>query len=228
MSWFLRLTRFASAHLVRSQDLDCSCAMASIVMVNFKMKKGLIAAGVKTGLAMQAVPVVGSTVGITMMKTMIAEAVKSEPEVYKLYEDVSGDKGHDFKTAGADRTQYYKVMEKLGLGQWEAVDMPQGDVAQAIVDATGKGAPVILSIAWDGGGGHAVVCDETHTVNGQLYLCICDPWDGELRVTKATVGSAIVYKADEKPWSFNFGGDAHDYQPGDTGKVRGWIMRRKQ
>ena len=39
MSWFVRISRFASVHMVRSQAKNMSCAMASIVMVNFKIRR---------------------------------------------------------------------------------------------------------------------------------------------------------------------------------------------
>ena len=45
MGWFARLDRFGSGHMVRSQDADYGCGISSIAMVNFKMKKGLLAAG---------------------------------------------------------------------------------------------------------------------------------------------------------------------------------------
>jgi D-3-phosphoglycerate dehydrogenase len=40
MSWFVRISRFGSVHMVRSQDQSNSCAMSSVIMINFKMKKG--------------------------------------------------------------------------------------------------------------------------------------------------------------------------------------------
>jgi len=61
MSWFARFDRFGSGHMVRSQDATYGCGICSIAMVNFKMKKGLIAAGAAAGAALgSVVPVLGS------------------------------------------------------------------------------------------------------------------------------------------------------------------------
>lgn len=227
MSWFMRLSRFASAHLVKSQDKNMSCAMASICMVNFKAKKGLMLAGMAAGSSISAVPIPGASyVGQTLSKAAIEFAVKSEKEVYALYEKHKGS-AHDFDLNGANRTFYPLVLADLGLGNWETVNVGQGALAQAAIDATKGGAPAMLSVTWDGGGGHAVVVDETHGFFGTDYLCICDPWDGELRIIAGNKGGATAYDASDKPISLTLWGDRHGYTPGSTGSFNGWITRRK-
>jgi hypothetical protein len=107
------------------------------------------------------------------------------------------------------------------------VNVGEAAFAQAVIDATANGCPVMGSITWDGGGGHAVCIDETHGWIGSSYLCVCDPWDGELRLIKATAGNAVKYDGSDKPVSISFGGNRHDYPAGNNkGTFNGWITRR--
>lgn len=227
MSWFIRFTRFASAHMVKSQDLRFSCAMSSICMVNFKMKKGAMFAGMAAGSAVSVVPVVGTAIGQTLSQASINYAVASESRVYELYSAASG-APHDFDVSGANRTFYPTLLSDLGLGQWETVNVGEGAVAQAAIDATAGGAPAMLSITWDQGGAHAVVVDETHAFFGTTYLCICDPWDGELRLVTANTGGATPYDGSDRPISITFGGQRREYEAGNNkGRFNGWITRRR-
>ena len=231
MSWFARFSRFGSAHMVRSQDKDMACAMCSIVMVNFKMKKGLMFAGMAVGGSISVAPIPGASyVGATLAERSISLAIKSEKEVIKLYEGVKG-AAHDFDTTGADPNLYAQVLPKLGLGDWEYVDVGEAGFAQAVIDATKNGTPVIGRVRWNGGGGHAVVIDETHSFFGKQYLCVCDPWDGELRVIAGNPGSTVNYDGNYDPLSTGtfFGGKAHKYDPkaNNTGKFFGGLIRRK-
>jgi len=217
--------------MVRSQDKDMSCAMASVVMVNFKMKKGLMLAGMAAGAGLSVSPLpLGSFVGQTLAHSAVDYAVKSEEEVYKLYEKAKGG-AHDFNTKGANPNLLPQVLGDLGLGQWECVNVGEAALAQAVIDATDDGTPVILACVWDAGGGHALVVDETHSFLGSKYLCVCDPWDGELRITSCTPGSTVGYDGSESPISSGtiFGGDAHTYNAAQNNKGRfdGRIVRRK-
>src|SRR5689334_24174277 len=101
MSWFVRITRFGSVHMVRSQDQSNCCAMSAIIMINFKMKKGAMFAGMAAGagLSVSGIPF-GSYIGQTLSRAAIDYAIKSEAEVDKLYEKVKG-ASHDFEKNGA-------------------------------------------------------------------------------------------------------------------------------
>ncbi len=231
MSWFSRISRFASVHMVRSQDKEYGCAMCSIVMVNFKMKKGLMFAGMAAGASLSASPIPGASyVGSALTQAALDYAIASEKEVAKLYEGVKGS-AHDFDTTGANPTLYAQVLPKLGLGQWEYVDVGESGFAQAVIDATDKGAPVIGRVRWSDGSGHAVVIDETHSFFGRRYLCVCDPWDGELRIVRCTPGSLVSYDGNYQPISTGtfFGGSAREYDPtgNNLGKFFGGLIRRK-
>jgi hypothetical protein len=224
MSWFLRIDRFGSGHLVKSQEQDFSCLMASMAMVNFKIKKGYMFAGLAASAAVSVVPIAGAQIAQSLSRDAIDYAVKSEAEVRALYERVSG-APHDFNTTGAGNFDV-QMLNDLGLGRWEAVNVGAAGFAQAAIDATAKGAPVFGFIDWDGGNSHAVVIDETHGFFGTTYLCVCDPWDGELRLIKANSGGATRYDGNYKPISLTFGGDRRQYPAGNQGQFSGWITRR--
>jgi hypothetical protein len=231
MSWFSRFDRFGSAHMVRSQDLDMSCGMASIVMVNFKQKKGLMFAGMAAGAALSAVPIPGASyLGQTLSQDAFDYAVASEKEVYALYDKAKGS-ATDFNKEGSDFPLYPPVLADLGLGAWERADVGQAGVVQAVIDATEDGSPIIVGLTYDAGGGHAMVIDETHSFFSTRYLCVCDPWDGELRLIKGTAGSTVRYDGNYKPISTGnfFGGDIHNYDPAKNNKgyFDGEIVRRK-
>jgi len=229
VSWFSRIDRFGSGHMVRSQDLRFSCGMACIVMVNFKIKKGLMFAGMAAGAALQVVPVVGTYLGATLARTAFDYAVASEAEVYALAERAKGSP-NDFNVAGVSLGLYPQVLSDLGLGTWESVNVTEGGIVQACIDSTEAGSPVILNFHGDGGFDHAVCVDETHSFLGTRYLCVCDPGDGELRLITGTPGSTVRYDGSYTPISTHriFGGDAIGYTSGanNQGKFDGWIVRR--
>jgi len=223
--WFVRIDRFGSVHLVRSQDKDNSCGMASLCMVNFKMKKYLMAAGLSAGAAVQSIPIPGARwVGYQLGQAAVRDAVRSEASVRAMYEKHKG-AAHDFDTTGAIPTFYPLILKDLGLGNWERVNVGQAGLAQAAIDACSGGKCCMLSVSWADGSGHAVVCDEVHTAFG-TKLCICDPWDGELRLVDATVGSPVTYNASYRPLSFSLGGERRAYSPGSVGVFNGGITRR--
>lgn len=222
--WFVRIDRYASVHLVRSQDQGNSCAMASLCMVNFKMKKYLMAAGLSAGAAVQSIPIPGANwIGYQLGRAALRDAVRSEASVRALYVANKGAE-HDFETTPAQRNFYPLILRDLGLGTWETVNVGPNGVVQAAIDACAGGKCCMLSVSWAGGGGHAIVCDEVHTLFGPT-LCLCDPWDGELRLVSGTVGNAVTYDAAYQPLSFTLFGERRSYA-GGTGTLNGWITRR--
>jgi hypothetical protein len=226
MSWFARIDRFASAHMVRSQDANFGCGISSICMVNFKMKKGLLAAGLAAGAAVSTVPVVGSYVGATLASAALNDAVRSEEEVRLIYQQVSGH-NVDLNASGAAWNQYVAVLAALGLGTWVGVDTGTTGFVQGVVDATADGAPVIVVVGYAGGAEHAMVIDETHSWSGGHYLCVCDPWDGELRLVWGAAGAAApVYDASVQPISFTLWGDRRSSERAQPGTFNRWIVKR--
>lgn len=232
MAWFVRIDRFGSAHMVRSQDTvtkngkdsSNSCGIASILMVNFKMKKHLLAAGITVGAGMAAAPIGGTFIGGQLARSSIDEAIKTEPEVYKIYTAVTGSV-YDGSTY-SDGMKFPSVLKQLSLGDWECVNVGQNGMFDAIKSSTGAGRPVIVHCAWNGGGAHFMVVDETHTAIGST-ICVCDPWDGELRLVTAKSGQPINYDPNGFVWSFSLGGNRHGYDSASPGTLSGWIIRRK-
>lgn len=232
-SWFMRIDRYGSVHAVRSQDTitnaagadtSNSCGIASILMTNFKMKKHLMAAGLSAGAAISSSGVPGGTyIGGQLARMSVEQAVKEEPEIYKIYTAVTGST-YDGSTYSNAR-QFPEVLRRIGLDGWECVILPPGDVYAAVKASTDKGYPVIARVGWNSGGGHFTVIDEVHDVFGGK-VCVCDPWDGELRLADGAAGSPINYDPNGFVWSFSLGGNRHRYT-GGTGSFSGCIVRKK-
>lgn len=206
MSWHIGFTRFASAHLVKKQEKENSCGIACILMVNFKMRKGLMAHGVAAGASMAIAPIPGGTfLGAALSKAAIDWAVKSEPQVYKIYGDVVGTiyDGTDYTNG----LKHPEVLRRLGLGNWECVNAGANGIAAAVKAATDKGAPCIVHVAWKSGGAHFVVVDDVFRRDGKNFACVNDPGDGEVVVTGMPAGAAVSYLQ-------------------NTGSFTGWIIRK--
>jgi hypothetical protein len=204
-SWYPRFTRFMTAHVVHQQEQVNSCGIACILRVNFKMKKGLMFAGLAAGSAVSVVPVPGtSLVGITLSRAAIGMAVKTEPQVYKIYGDVIGTVYDG--TSYTDAKQHPDVLNRLGLGNWECFWAGPDGIAQAIQAQVKAGAPCIVHVQWKSGGGHFVCIDEVHAPFGTPYACVNDPGNGEVVETELS-GSPISYR-------------------NNTGTFSGWIVRR--
>jgi len=231
-SWFMRIDRYASVHAVRSQDTitrsgadsSNSCGIASILMVNFKMKKHLMVAGVSAGasIASSGAPL-GTFIGGQLARAAIDNAVQEEPAIYRIYSDVTGAvyDGSTYSVAG----QFPEVLRRLGLGTWERVFVAETDVYTTIKAAIDAGNPVITRVAWNSGGAHFVCIDEVHETAGGGKLCVCDPWDGELRLVDGAANSVVNYDPTGFVWSFSLGGNRHSYT-GGAGKFSGCIVRK--
>lgn len=229
-SWFMRIDRYASVHAVRSQDTikkgtkdsSNSCGIASILMVNFKMKKHLMVAGFSAGAAISSSGVpLGSYIGGQLSKAAIDQAVKEEPEIYKIYSAVTGSIYNG--SAYSDAQNFPEVLRQLSLGTWSCDWVGPGGFFEAAKKSTDAGNPVIGHVAWNGGGAHFVVIDEAHSDS----ISVCDPWDAELRIVDAKAGAAINYDPNASVWSFSLpGGTRHEYDKPSPGKFSGWIVRK--
>ena len=230
MSWFVRLDRYGSVHMVRSQDkvvkngadVSNSCGIASILMVNFKVKKHLILYGFEAGAAVSAIPVVGNFIGPQLAKAGIESAIKSEPEVYDIYGKVIGSvyDGSSYTFAN----KHPAVLKELGLGEWEALYVGPAGIYDAIKATVDSGYPCIVRCAWNGGGAHFVVVDEVNSFGGTT-ISVCDPWDGELRIVTAQSGQGIKY---DPTATFSLSiGDRHEYDSPSPGVIDNWIVRKK-
>jgi hypothetical protein len=215
MSWHLRLTRFGSVHLVKQQENVASCGIACILMINFKIKKGLMFAGVTAGQAVAAVPVPGAVyVGATMSLAAIQLAMKTEPEVYKIYGDLVGT-AYDGNTATAMQL-FPKVLKRLGLGNWECYWAGPRGIAKAIQAEAKAGAPCLVHVRWRNGEGHYVCIDDVFSPFGSPLACVNDPSTGEVVVTELIDGPITYPDANTNFFDSLF----------RSGTFSGWILRR--
>jgi hypothetical protein len=230
-SWFARFDRFGSVHAVRSQDtikdsagedVSNSCGIACILMVNFKMKKHLMLAGMSAGaaIASSGAPL-GGYIGGSLARSAFDQAVKEEPAIYKIYSAVTGSvyDGSAYSYA----TDFPEVLRQIGLVGWEALQLSPEKVFDAVKESTDAGNPVIALVDWDNGGSHFVVIDQVHPGG---YVCVCDSWDGQLRLVKGSSDKFLDYDTTGAVWSFSLGGNRHTASK-NTGFFGGWIVRKK-
>jgi hypothetical protein len=169
-NWFVRFTAYNTAHVVHKQEMENSCGIACILMINLKMKKGLMAAGMAATAAVSVVPIVGGFLGVDLGSKVLDYAVKTEPQVYKIYGDVVGTVYDG--TSYTNAVHHPTVLEKLGCGQWEAFWAGEAGISSAIKDAVAAGAPCIVHVAWKAGGAHFVVVDEVVTIGGLDFAMV--------------------------------------------------------
>jgi hypothetical protein len=199
-SWFVRLTRFGSTHLVRGQEAPASCGINCVMMAVCRMNKW----------------------------KLIADGNNVEQLVYPKY---------DASYVGTSYTYTGKLaalLNKLGIGEWESVNVGEAGVAQALIDSAAflqlSSVPVIVHVEWNNHNGHFVLVDYTYNVFGAQYATVCDPWDSHVHVTRLTKGGTTQYDVDSDSvvgWSL----DRPTNTYGTTinqGKFSGWIVRCKK
>ncbi len=220
MAWFSRFSRFGDVHLCYSQEAANSCGIGCVMMTVFKMNK-----------------------------LSRAQAVSREKQVYKRYSNISGSpyNGSQYSFTNHLAT----ALTQMAPGTWEGVNVGSTNVSQAIVDSVGKdnfgasllagpGAPVvwaanqlrtrtpiILLVGWSGGGAHFVVVDTINVFAGMMYASVCDPWDGNVHITRFKIGQPFNYTAAPVPGSWDLGGKKNTYSGPQGGTVSGWIIRKK-
>ncbi|NKE45992.1 hypothetical protein HB662_14470 [Roseomonas frigidaquae] len=207
MSWHVDFTRFATVHMVKKQDQVNSCGIACVLVINFKIKKGLMAQGASAGsrIAASGLPG-GGLVGAGLAKAAVGWAVKSEQEIYRIYGQVVGTVYDG--TTYSDGMRHPEVLERIGLGRWECVNVGQNGVVAALRRAVGPGQPCIAHVAWLAGGAHFVVVDDVVQPGQSVFVLVNDPGDGQVVVTKVTGDGALSYR-------------------NNAGVFSGWIIRRR-
>ncbi|MBP9907021.1 MAG: hypothetical protein KBF66_15835 [Rhodoferax sp.] len=201
MTWSLRITDHAS-HMVYSQQAVNSCGIASVIMINFNMKKWLLAVA---GAILPAPTLAVPSFGLALHAT-----VKSEKEVDLAYSKVTG-KSYD-GTTYTDAKMLVKVLNELGIGNWVCEWYPTSQVAHKITQFVGtrNGAPVITHMAWNNGGYHFIVCDTIVRTRGKVYGDFCDPGDGTARTFPLVQGQNVNY----------------DKNGSIAGALTGWVVYR--
>ncbi|CAN5290802.1 hypothetical protein BH10PSE15_BH10PSE15_04530 [soil metagenome] len=190
--WRVRLTSRGTAHMVKQQQMPMSCGMASCAMVNYKMKKGALLTAVAEDAALSVgIPIFGAMIGAELTREAVDYAVKSEPEVYKIYSQVTGSPYDG--NIGTDVEKYPEVLRQLNCGDWETLTVPANGVGNSISSALLRGSPVIACVSWFSGGSHAVVIDPTFYAPGQTWF-VCDPGDGDVHVTATSNEKLVFYR----------------------------------
>ncbi len=220
MAWFSRFTRFGDAHVCYSQEAENSCGIACVMMAVCKINK-----------------------------LSMSQAIHKEKEIYKQYASVSG--------STYDGSQYSytnhlaSTLNKLGVGAWESANVGASKISQAVVDSVGTEAfgrsllagpaaplfwaknqlrsatPIIVLVGWGAGGAHFVLVDTINTIGSSMYASVCDPWDGNVHITKFKVGENFNYVGAAVPGSWSLGGEKHEYKKPAKGSMNGWVVRRK-
>ncbi len=70
-----------------------------------------------------------------------------------------------------------------------------------------------------------MVVDTVVSWGGELHASVCDPWDGDVHVTKVRPGHPLHYTGAQVPLSWDLGGARHSYPTPSHGGGNGWIVR---
>lgn len=193
--WHVRQSSLGTVHVVKQQANPESCGIACVLMVNFRMKKGLMAVGVAAGAALRVVPLFGGYIGSQLAWQAIQYAVKSEESVYRAYAEVSGEGPYD-GSAPTKLIHLPQVLERLGCGAWEAVEVGKDGFTKAAREANDAGSPIIAAVEKPGiRVQHAVVVDGVYPGFPRDYATVCDPSDGHVHVVDVRDGAAVTFKS---------------------------------
>lgn len=214
MGWFLRSSK-NGVHVVYGQQSDASCGIACVIMVNFKMKKGQLAA------AAASVPG-GGVFSVPVVAGAFAGAVKSEEEVDAAYAKVSGQPYTGSTYTYADVLP--KVLNKLNIGTWTSKCVPATQVADTIISRAGSNTPCITLVHWRAGGGHFVVCDNVVRTGNGTEADFCDPWDAAVRTISLRPGQSILYQSAAVNQPGLDLGQHKSYASCSTADMDGWIV----
>ena len=174
MGWFSRITRFGDTHIVFAQERDISCGLACVIMAAFKINK------IKPG----------------------ARAIFSEDDILAKATALLGP--NPLGTAGLNNPQLVQLLNHpdLKMPGWRlstisAAQVP-AQIARKVGVTSGLGfvlnvKPIIVGIDWAGGGGHWVIVDTVRDFMGSTYATVCDPWDGNVHVTKLDLTTTFRY-----------------------------------
>lgn len=193
--WHVRLSSLGTVHVVKQQSRPESCGIACVLMVNFRLKKGLMAVGIAAGAALQAAPGVGAFIGAQLSRQALQYALRSEESVYEAYAEVSGEGPYD-GTGPTRLIHLPQVLEKIGCGAWEAADVGKDGITQAARDANAGGSPIIAAVEKPGVRvQHVVVIDGVHAGFLRDKATVCDPADGDVHIVELRDGAVVTFKS---------------------------------
>lgn len=193
-------------HLVYAQEQDNSCGIACVMMTVFKINK-----------------------------LSLSTAVHAEKDIYKVYSKVSGSTYDGSSYSYANHLA--STLNKLSVGTWTAKYVGPSNVARTILNKVGTVSavtgptvfvkPIIVLVGWTDGGAHFVVVDTVRNLAGRKYATVCDPWDGNVHVTRLRKGNPLAYIGAKVPLSWDLGGTRHEYKKESPGETNGWVVYRQ-
>ena len=204
MRWYVRTTRFGTIHLVRMQESENSCGPNCCMMVHGRMTR---ITNISDGMAIEQ----------SMIKT-----------VRKNVTSLSAwDPATQYTNAGDLAT----LLNSFGIGQWSCDNVGEGGVTKAAVDSASffnlSTVPLIVHVAWNGGGGHFVMIDYMFRKPwGKGYWgLVADPWDGHVHVIDMEPGVRVSYVSKTPGISWSIPPIPKDRIAGATGSFSGWVVR---
>ena len=216
MAWWYRIDRYGDSHIVFSQEKDMSCGLASAKMIVFKVNK------LRPG----------------------GSALVTEERIEKLYKKFV-EPHADFAKHGSTVSGIVKVLNELGIGNWAAHTnvgpripgylikyLGADTVGLGPINSLVRGYPVMLWIQWPQywdsktaswkHAAHWVVVDTVTTIpfSDHYNAAVCDPWDGDLHMTRFHKHHTVHYNVGGYIVSANIIGDPeHHYKKKGHGQA---------
>jgi hypothetical protein len=205
MSWFRRATPLAT-RMVYGQQAKNSCGIASVIMVNYLVKK----AGLSPYLE------------ANRLSGAYDDTYRSERDVDAAYSQVAG-----FTYNGTQDTNtelLTAVLNKLNIGQWRQLSISSNDISNKISNSCvgPRRVPIILLVNWRSGGGHFVVCDAAAQSEIGVRADFCDPWDASFHTLNIRRGEPLTYSTQKEAATSAH----HYYDEAKKADFSGWAICR--
>ena len=182
MAWFRRTTSLAT-RMVYGQQARNSCGIASVIMVNYLMKKGMLSPYLEAN----------------RLSGAYDATYRSERDVDAAYSQVAGFTYNG--TQDSYTAQLASVLNRLNIGQWRQCFLSSTDLVDKIANTCvgPRRVPIIALVKWRHGGlGHFVVCDAASQSEIGVRADFCDPWDASVHTLNIRRGDPLVYSAQKE------------------------------
>jgi hypothetical protein len=202
MSWFRRTTPLAT-RMVYGQQAENSCGIASVIMVNYLVKKARLSPYLEAD----------------RLSGALDDTYRSERDVDAAYSKVAG-----FTYNGTQDTNTQllaDVLNELNIGRWRQMRISPGTVGSMISNSCvgPRRVPMILLVNWRSNG-HFVVCDAASPSVIGVRADFCDPWDASVHTLTIRRGEPLVYSVQKEAAT-----SAHYYyDQAQTADFSGWII----
>ena len=205
MSWFRRTTALAT-RMVYGQQAKDSCGIASVIMVNYLVKKAALSPYLEAN----------------RLSGAYDDTYRSERDVDAAYSQVAG-----FTYNGTQDTNtelLAAVLNKLNIGTWRQLFISPTDISNRISNSCAgpRRVPIIVLVKWRSGPGHFVVCDAASQSVIGVRADFCDPWDASVHTLNIRRGEPLIYSAQKEAAT-----SAHYYYDKvQKADFSGWVVCR--